>query len=67
MPLRIIAFGAHPDDCELKAGESPPSGRRPATTSSLSRRPMGMSATLQWAVVSLPSVGRPRSGAAPRF
>ena len=27
-PLRIIAFGAHPDDAELKAAASPRSGRR---------------------------------------
>ena len=26
--LRIIAFGAHPDDCELNVAVWPPSGRR---------------------------------------
>ena len=30
-PLRIIAFGAHPDDCEIRLAGPPPSGRRSVT------------------------------------
>ena len=30
-PLRIIAFGAHPDDCDIRSAESPPGGPRRAT------------------------------------
>ena len=34
---RIIAFGAHPDDCSSSRGASPPSGPPWATSSSASR------------------------------
>ena len=60
-PLRIIAFGAHPDDCELRPAAPPPSGRRSATRSSSSPSPTATSATGARPAVHSPAGAPPRS------
>ena len=64
--LRIIAFGAHPDDCELTAAARPRSGRRSATRSSSSRSPTATSATGARPAVRSRAGGPPRSQEAAR-
>ncbi len=45
-PLNIIAFGAHPDDCDIRAGGiGAPSGRRPGTACASCRSPTATPAT----------------------
>ena len=58
--LRIIAFGAHPDDGELGGAGRPRSGRRSGITSSSSPSPTATSATGR------KPAGRSRAAAPPR-